>query len=703
MEILYCYIEKYRNIKYQQFNLNSKLRFYFDKVSNEFYIKANNDYLDNFFSDNNEMDLIALIGKNGTGKTTIINLLHHVFFTGFVIQNSKEQYLNYNNIFAVKRGDIVNIYISQQTFSRLRLYINNRELTRFSRTIELNNKVAIEFIVYDIETKVNIINEKNRIIIGPVLSKEDSTLIYYSNQYDFNWRKVTTNADLDFKDISLNNRLYQDIALNNKFFNYDSHIQNPDNRFLISSSQRFLNDDIRSKIRYLEDEKNRIYIERFLQIPQYLYISLDYMNSKNEIMFLDVEKEKLLRYERNNTENFNIENSIYIGIEKENWGFRENFLKRVIDSYFTDIEKFLFFDSLVQSFKKYEQKNYENRLNKEIYEYLQIFKQLFKDFAVQNDKIGDIEISEFEDRFIKITNTYQNFFVYLVKDFFAQGKVQFESTFINKNKENKEGVISLSLEEEHVLKIETCMENMIFINEFINEYKKLDTSTQFLVLDWGALSTGEDNLFTFIVQIEKSLKECMKSSILLLIDEGDLTLHPEWQRNYINILTEIINSEVSDKQVQVILTTHSPLIISDLPIWNITMLERNKNVVGIEVESRGIENTFAANIHNLYKNGQFLESTTGEFAIKKVQNILDFLNSKEDKNIKEFRELYDKTLKLIRIIGDPIVQTQLLNLLEKKKNSYVKQGKNKTLDYLRQIQESIKNEINVLENQNDFN
>ncbi|MGY4794887.1 AAA family ATPase [Lysinibacillus fusiformis] len=705
MKILYCYIEKYKEIKNQQFNLNSKFKFSLNKSSNEFHINFNQKYIDNFFSDTNEIDLIALVGKNGVGKSSILNLIQHLFFTGFVVRES--QNINYNNIFATEENNLIKIYIPNSMLEKLSIYVENKLIDIKESYIRLNEGISIEFIMYDVKSNIGIIENKNNKIIGPKLSK-GTTLIYYSNQYDFNWNKKVLNNGIDYKDISLNNRIYEDINLNNNYFNYESHIQNPDNRFVISSSQKYLNNDIRNKMLFLSNLENRKYIEDFLDIPPYIYISLDYMSSQNKRFFLDIEKEKLLRYERDSIQNFSIENLIYSLLD-ENIEFKDKaksvFLKRIIDSYFTDIEKFLFFKLSIEKFKEFEGKIVNQGLKLEINKYLIYFSELFCNFIIENNKVGDIEMNKFQERFLKITDTYVNFIEFLITDFFFQDEVSFEKVFVDKNKENTDGVLSLFVAEEAELKIATTIENTPLINNFINEYIKLDTATQSLVFKWGELSTGEENLFTFISEMEKSLEESMNEKVIILIDEGDLTLHPEWQRKYINILIELINKKICDKQIQIIITTHSPLIMSDLPIGNTVMLEKNKYSIGIEVQNTGLENSFAANIHDLYKKGQFLESTTGEFAIKKIEETLQFLNSKDDIDLREYRNLYERALKIIKLIGEPIIQKQLMYLLEEKKNTYLnrKDENINILDYLKQMQESIKNEINILENQNDFN
>ena len=51
---------------------------------------------------------------------------------------------------------------------------------------------------------------------------------------------------------------------------------------------------------------------------------------------------------------------------------------------------------------------------------------------------------------------------------------------------------------------------------------------------------------------------------LIFIDEGEIYYHPEWQRSYIKILVEMIHNTSINSKLQVVITTNSPFIISDI-------------------------------------------------------------------------------------------------------------------------------------------
>ncbi|WP_252180258.1 AAA family ATPase [Endozoicomonas sp. 4G] len=78
------------------------------------------------------------------------------------------------------------------------------------------------------------------------------------------------------------------------------------------------------------------------------------------------------------------------------------------------------------------------------------------------------------------------------------------------------------------------------------------------------LSQGEKSLMALIGDIARrlavmnpALENPLEGDGIVLIDEVDMHLHPQWQRSLINQLT------VTFPNCQFVLTTHSPLVISD--------------------------------------------------------------------------------------------------------------------------------------------
>lgn len=58
------------------------------------------------------------------------------------------------------------------------------------------------------------------------------------------------------------------------------------------------------------------------------------------------------------------------------------------------------------------------------------------------------------------------------------------------------------------------------------------------------------------------LGEAVTRSVTFLIDEIDAHLHPQWQRQITAALVAVMNSLMNDASVQLIITTHAPLVMA---------------------------------------------------------------------------------------------------------------------------------------------
>lgn len=145
---------------------------------------------------------------------------------------------------------------------------------------------------------------------------------------------------------------------------------------------------------------------------------------------------------------------------------------------------------------------------------------------------------------------------------------------------------------------------------------------------------------------------------VLLLDEIDNSLHPEWQRKIIAALVAFIDKVYQGTNTQIVLTTHSPIMLSDIPRQDTVFLKKDSETGRtISVES---EETFAANIFSLFRNAFFLdESGIGSFAEEKLCNLITKIRklySNDEKTVMSIDEKKKEIEKCIRCIGDTYVQ-----------------------------------------------
>lgn len=211
---------------------------------------------------------------------------------------------------------------------------------------------------------------------------------------------------------------------------------------------------------------------------------------------------------------------------------------------------------------------------------------------------------------------------------------------------------------------------------------------------FGTLSSGElqflnsINTVLYHVRNIESLNEKYKA-INIIFDEIELYYHPDYQRHYISkLLNAIENLKLEHvKNINIQFLTHSPFILSDIPLQNILKLKDGKP----EPDKNG-KNSFAANIHDLLNDEFFLENgTMGAFAESKIKELIHFYHRVSlldfESDIEKKKQDGKKLLKdyenkkavfefLVNNVGEPVYQSVLtsnLNVIRTKLESIKKE------------------------------
>jgi len=216
-----------------------------------------------------------------------------------------------------------------------------------------------------------------------------------------------------------------------------------------------------------------------------------------------------------------------------------------------------------------------------------------------------------------------------------------------------------------------------------------------LHFSWHELSSGEtmllrlfSNLYEFAEELKKEGVPNMK--LFFLLDEVETYFHPEWQRKLIRILLAFIEKYFSDYKIDLVLTTHSPLLLSDFLKSDVIFMKKEKESVLVLQTLNDKKETFASNIHMLLANSFFMENgLIGEFAVDKINSLIDFLESKQASDEKWDR---DQAYKMIEKVGEPLIKEDLTELYLRK--FYDEQNILKEIERLKNILEKGKNDSN---------
>jgi len=122
---------------------------------------------------------------------------------------------------------------------------------------------------------------------------------------------------------------------------------------------------------------------------------------------------------------------------------------------------------------------------------------------------------------------------------------------------------------------------------------------------------------------------------IVVIDEIEVHMHPEWQRKIVKVLRE------SFPNVQFIMTSHSPLVAASCDKGEVAMLEKNgKEGYSIqqfdeEFISKPLEEIYERALDNTKPHSQEYEELLKSYEdgkLDKIKNKLDKLNQKEEKS-----------------------------------------------------------------------
>lgn len=647
MELKFVWIKEYKNIIDTGFNFNHSIEQEFKFENNELIISTLPESLNNFFKEN-ITNVTAIVGKNGSGKTNLT------------------EFINYNLAHATNGG--LSTYIKSNGLIILDnfIFVQNE--------IEIKNSDYLESEGYKILKYDNApLDDNNGELRWYEMAK--NKYIYYNPTFDLRGIPVTDNLI----NISTTMLVYNDYKNSDKLFSY-----------VIDKESNQLD-------AYSSMEKNRIYdfilnyetVNKYIEfLPEKIELKIDtitnnyFLNKTEEIN--DNVQEEIDQLQRELDYHLDYQLNIhnytqYFVRDKEN---------SVVKYYSIPIpeQKAIFFRLLFINI-------FQILLNKKIlfpreYFYAFLYEQLknpefedfknFENFDIQSDIL---ELKE------KVKNVINN----------AEW-IDFEVP-IPESQSKKENIYkylgSLNI---------SFGNNKAFIKEMTALMDKLlDNKRIFTSESVNEFSSGQKHLLTLYSRFFWAKNEISKSetepygiegdSIVIFIDEGEVALHPEWQRTFFENILNYLSDLFSDKKIQLVLTTHSPFVLSDIPKKNVLFLDKDENK-NTRISNIEREETFGANIHELLADSFFLnEGFMGEFAKNKILDLINYLTfndeiSENKNNIKPKENWSEKNaLEVINIIGEQVIKDRLLNLFDKK---FTFKSKESIIARMKELQNELK-------------
>lgn len=159
------------------------------------------------------------------------------------------------------------------------------------------------------------------------------------------------------------------------------------------------------------------------------------------------------------------------------------------------------------------------------------------------------------------------------------------------------------------------------------------------------ISSGEYHIFASFVGIISLLKE----DSIILLDEPDLSLHPNWQMLYVNFLKKVFDSF---KGCHFIFATHSHFMISDLEPSTSHLIGFKKNV-GITETVELPKSTYGWSAENILYNVFEVRTNRNYYFEDNLKEMLSLISQKS-KDYSKISALQNKVQKYLLNEKDPL-------------------------------------------------
>lgn len=643
MNILYMWIKEYGSIKNQgfvttsEYNIKGELIGSDNEMDNDkfsLYIEKNENYIKEFFrldqSPRNNVrisDITAIIGENGTGKSTFLNFIKNNLVDG-------AGGIQFPAVIMVKDGDQNVIY--------------------HDKSIDINvikNDIKIQIISYD-----------QKLDFSHMKESRNTSFIFYSNVFDY---ARGENQWGDNYNISTNYLIhnYKNDGVEMKYYDVG-----------ISEVTVFRYKEIKRQIDFVRSYKDSIKFK----LPDKVSISINSLILRRAIM-----KDRSSVYLNSNYDHFIDEDETKYDKYYPLIKYVHNQLN-ILEINSTDPVVRFKCDWYMAIFNGFFH-NYNLLLNPEV----DLYDMLTKCGIINNSKeecyfnSKDFEGANIIEKvlifFKKLVSVYEN----EKEDFRVQSIQSIIKTISFINNAIDKGKFS-AYSNSIILETDN---SELSIFKFIDAYDDAFSLRPIIEFDWIDRSSGEKaqlSMFSRFFSIVKDKKNYLKDKIIILIDEGELYYHPQWQKefikNLIDLFEKIYGENNRKREIQIILTSNSPFIVSDLPTKNIVFLKKEngycKVVDGLE------ENiyTFGANIHTLLSDSFYMkEGLMGSFAKQKIDSIIrKVLNGTSV----ELKEKTHEIESIISMIGEPIIR----NKLQKMVRDRIEQKEEHNMDYCKLVE-----------------
>ena len=614
-----------------------------------------------------KINLCALVGRNGAGKSSLVELLVRTInnlaaaLLGEGYNFSAAEHLHFiDNVFAdlcFQIGNVIYILTSHGRHIKLNLYRAKAEHYFEYRPVKTHN-ILDQSRIEDSYVPLKKHREGRRI-----LKSLFYTMVCNYSLYGFNYRDFLSESTPAARLHALHVKATDDnpkedsLWLKGIFHKNDGyqtpivlHPMRVDGRLDVVKENELAKERLSALLFYKDSQGN--YPLRTINGKLHV-VALHIKPTVNRKYVTDAMMESLgISNKQNVSKNYELVRNCILRFWDEKYGILHKGVQKALhdDAFDYVVYKTL---KIIKNYKKY--KPIFNYLSKEVFLYEELKEKL----------------EPLSQDYTHITKKLLQTINYLITDLYADCDNYYNLVALEQELERKGMKVRI---QGRIVQIkQNLLPPPIFAVDLI--LTKNDEGSG--VIPFSSISSGErqiaytiSNLMYHLVNVDSEWNDNYRKDrdhlevikyryMNVIFDEVELYYHPEMQRQFINIMMKTLKSVhfANMRGVNIIVVTHSPFVLSDIPDSNVLCLGEGEQLAS---------KTLGGNVMEMLGNSFFMSNSIGDVIKEEIASIVDLYNRSVRERKRVGEEYVQKRARFKYIcenIGDDFLKQMLLRMV----------------------------------------